>query len=134
MSVERQRRFRRILFLLFILLAALIGIGSRDQVLAGSFIGKFAGDTMWTFALYFLIRFINPRITPLRCFILTCSVSVMVEVSQLFNPAWLEYIRRTRLGGLALGFGFKWSDFLCYLAGSLLAMLTDHLTSLKSNE
>ena len=40
-----------------------------------------------------------------------------IELSQLYHSAWLDQIRHTRAGGLILGYGFLWSDLLCYGIG-----------------
>ncbi len=40
-----------------------------------------------------------------------------IELSQLYHSPWLDQIRQTRVGGLILGFGFLWTDLLCYGVG-----------------
>ncbi len=40
-----------------------------------------------------------------------------IEFSQLYHAPWIDAVRHTRLGGLVLGFGFLWSDLLCYSVG-----------------
>jgi hypothetical protein len=35
----------------------------------------------------------------------------------LYHAGWIDAIRATRLGGLILGYGFLWSDLVCYAAG-----------------
>jgi hypothetical protein len=49
--------------------------------------------------------------------------SLAVEVSQLYHSPWIDAIRRTAVGGLLLGFGFVWSDLVCYAVGIGLGML-----------
>jgi len=55
------------------------------------------------------------------------SLSVAVELSQLYHAPWIDPIRRTTLGGLVLGFGFLWSDLACYAAGGGLGVLIEML-------
>jgi len=43
--------------------------------------------------------------------------SLIIEISQLYHAPWIDYFRRLRLGGLILGFGFLWSDLICYFVG-----------------
>jgi hypothetical protein len=57
--------------------------------------------------------------------LMALAISLAVEVSQLFHPAWLEAIRGVKLGGWLLGFGFVWSDLVCYTVGVVLALLID---------
>ena len=58
------------------------------------------------------------------------SQLVLVEAGQLYKAPWLDSIRRTTLGGLALGFDFVWSDLACYAAGVCLGSLIE-LTLLR---
>ena len=48
-----------------------------------------------------------------------------IEVSQLYHAPWIDDLRRTRLGGLIVGFGFLWSDLVCYAVGVMLALLLE---------
>jgi len=43
-----------------------------------------------------------------------------VEFSQLYQADWINSLRQTTLGGLVLGFGFKWSDLVAYTLGIFL--------------
>jgi hypothetical protein len=52
-------------------------------------------------------------------------VAFGVEVSQLVHTPWLDALRATRLGALALGQGFVASDLAAYGAGVLLAVVLD---------
>lgn len=40
-----------------------------------------------------------------------------IEISQLYHASWIDALRAYRLGGLVLGFGFLWSDMVCYTVG-----------------
>ena len=51
------------------------------------------------------------------------SMSVAVEISQLYHAPWIDSIRQTTLAALILGFGFLWSDLVCYAAGVSLGIL-----------
>ncbi len=53
----------------------------------------------------------------LICFVL----GVADEALQLYHAPWIEAIRQTRVGGLILGFGFLWSDIICYAIGIVIA-------------
>ena len=50
-------------------------------------------------------------------YIISLILAFAVEVSQLYHAPWIDSIRNTTLGGLVLGFGFLWSDLVCYLVG-----------------
>ncbi|WP_373330910.1 ribosomal maturation YjgA family protein [Salmonirosea aquatica] len=49
-------------------------------------------------------------------------VCYCIELSQLYQADWINTLRSTRLGGLVLGFGFLWSDLVCYFVGTLLGV------------
>ncbi len=51
--------------------------------------------------------------------ILTCF---LIEFSQLYQAEWINEIRKTRLGGLILGFGFLWSDLVSYAVGGMMGL------------
>jgi len=61
------------------------------------------------------------------------ALSYADEVSQIYHAPWIDSARFTWLGGLILGFGFLWSDILCYTIGVILAAVLElsALTLLK---
>ncbi len=109
---------------LVFLTAAIIGIGSRkwDDRLPG-FLAAYTGDAMWALAFFALFRGLSPRLRLGRVVALTAGFSLLIELSQLWHPAWLDRIRATLPGGLLLGFGFRWSDLVCYAAGCVIGLL-----------
>jgi hypothetical protein len=117
-------------YLALLLLTIALGLASRRWADAlPRFIGAYAGDTLWAVAAYWALSVASSRINrPLRA-LLALAIAVTVEVSQLFDPAWLEAIRQTRPGGWLLGFGFLWSDLACYAIGVVLALAIDQLMS-----
>ena len=82
------------------------------------FIAAYAGDTLWALAAFLGVRTgpapsINPNASP----VMAMAFSVAIELSQLYHAPWIDSIRHTTLGGLILGFGFLWSDLVCYAVG-----------------
>ncbi|MBI9036945.1 MAG: DUF2809 domain-containing protein [Bacteroidales bacterium] len=118
----------RIIYLVLIILSSLLGIGSRffAEVLP-DFIANYAGDTFWAMAVYFLVRFIFPGKNKIQSSIISFAFSVCIELSQFYHVPWLDNIRKTIIGGLILGFGFMWSDLICYAAGIIIGLLLDNL-------
>ena len=80
----------------------------------------YAGDTLWALALFLLLGLVMPGASTARLAAIALTLSATVEVSQLYHAPWIDAIRRTKLGGLVLGFGFLWSDLICYAAGVAL--------------
>jgi hypothetical protein len=117
---------RRAVYLLALLLVVPLGLASRAY--GGRLpapIALYAGDTLWALALYWLLRAIAPR-RPAHHTALACvAIAWANELLQLWHPGWLERIRATTLGHLALGHGFVWSDLICYLAGAAIGLAAD---------
>ena len=125
MKVKNLSRVINYLFL--IIIAAALGILSRKY---GSFLPEFfatyTGDTMWAFALYFLLSlFLLKRSFSFR-FWLTCLIALIDEFSQFYHAPWIDKLRNTTIGALVLGSTFIWTDLLCYLAGAVLAVIVDY--------
>jgi hypothetical protein len=92
------------------------------------FLSQYTGDTMWALAFFALFRAILIKSNLFTVFLVTLDFSFLIELSQLWHPDWLENIRRTAVGGLLLGFGFQWTDLICYTAGCLIGWLAFSLT------
>jgi hypothetical protein len=61
------------------------------------------------------------------------AVSLLVEVGQLYHAPWIDTIRSTPIGGLALGHGFLWSDLACYAGGVVLGILIERAAQLAGS-
>lgn len=120
---------RKIFYILMITLAATLGIASRkfEHVLP-TFIADYAGDTFWAFAAYYIFRInLHNRLSTGHTALVSFMFSLFIELSQLYHADWIDSIRDTIIGGLILGFGFVWTDIICYIAGVLLALIVDNL-------
>jgi hypothetical protein len=126
---HEQKGFRRrnpLVQLALIALAAVLGIGSRRfaHTLPG-FLAAYAGDTLWALAAFAGIGLLLPRASTRTIALLALSLAIAVELSQLYRAAWIDSIRHTTVGGLILGFGFVWSDLVCYAAGVGLGVILE---------
>ena len=81
------------------------------------FLAAYAGDTLWALTAFLGIGMLFPRWSTLRVCLAALLFAFSIEVSQLSHSAWLDQIRHTTIGGLILGYGFLWSDLLCYCVG-----------------
>ena len=63
-----------------------------------------------------------------RVAVLALVVSLLVELSQLYHAPWIDSVRQTTIGGLILGFGFLWSDLVCYAAGVGLGVALERIS------
>lgn len=116
---------------LYLALACLtIGAGlasRRYPAFFPAFIARYAGDTLWA-AMVFWILALGWRRAGTRVLAGgAIATSFAVECSQLYHAAWIDSIRRTRLGALVLGSDFLWSDLACYAVGVGIAAGLDAL-------
>jgi hypothetical protein len=119
---------RRLGYVALLLLTVLLGLASRQWADAlPRFVGAYVGDALWACAVYWALAVVRPRMRHAPRGMLTLAIAVAVEISQLFHPAWLDAIRDTALGGRILGFGFLWSDLVCYVCGLGVALGVDQL-------
>ncbi|MFO0948437.1 MAG: DUF2809 domain-containing protein [Planctomycetota bacterium] len=107
--------------MLLLLVAVAIGLGSRSEfLLVPEFFAAYAGDASWAWFAFLLLGLLFPRWSTRRVATSAFLLSMAVELSQLYHAPWIDSIRSTRLGGLALGHGFLWSDLVCYAVGILM--------------
>lgn len=108
------------------LCAMALGLLSRryTEVLP-RFIVEYAGDTLWALAAFIGIGFLLPKGNTLPVASLALLFSYAIETSQLYQAPWIQQVRHTLLGGLILGYGFLWSDLICYTIGVGLGALVE---------
>lgn len=116
------------LYVLVVLVAILLGIGSREYAsVLPHFVAKHFGDALWAAMIYFGVRALLVRMSVLQTFLLSLGFCFAIECSQLYQEAWINGIRSTLLGGLILGRGFLYADLVRYSAGTIGAYVLDRL-------
>lgn len=121
----------------FILTAVTLcfGLLSRSQYVSlPSFISTHAGDTLWALMVFFGFCLIVRQKKTWGVALFAILFSFAIELSQLYQAPWINSIRHTKPGGLILGYGFKWSDLVCYSTGVLIGILIDLLLRQKLKE
>jgi len=110
-----------------------LGLASRrSRGALPAFVGAYAGDVLWAAMVFLLIAAVWRGASTARVAVAAAAFSLAVELGQLYHAPWIESVRHTRLGGLVLGFGFLWSDLVCYAAGVALAAALDRLLLRRS--
>jgi hypothetical protein len=89
------------------------------------FVARYAGDTLWALLAFLAMSCLRPRASLGRRAAGALLFAYAIELSQLYRAPWIDAVRRTTLGGLVLGFGFLWSDLLCYAIGILFGAAID---------
>ena len=107
----------------FLLIIGTIGLGlaSRSSF-TPALVYPYLGDVLYALMIYFILGFLLPKASSFKVAALCLLVCYSIELSQLYQAEWINEIRSTRLGGLALGFGFLWSDLVCYLVGTVVGV------------
>lgn len=126
---DRPRRSRVVYAIIAI---AVIGLGlatrhQEDRLPAP--IATYAPDALWALLVFVLLGALRPWRSTLWVAGVALTFAFLIELSQLYQAPWIDALRDTRLGGLILGFGFLWSDLVCYTFGvgvGALAEVTAH--------
>src|SRR4051794_32243091 len=102
------------------------GLGVRSEYLAlSAFLAKYAGDTLWAMMIFLGFGFLQPARSTAAVAGLAAAVCITVECSQLYHVPWLDAVRRTWFGRMALGDAFGWGDLAAYLVGILAGSVAE---------
>jgi hypothetical protein len=114
----------RITITVFACLALVLGLVSRSPLpFVPSFIRSYSGDVLWALLVYLLIRWLQPTQRLYLSALYASLFALGIEISQLYHAPWIDTLRQPRIGGLILGFGFLWSDLICYACGITLGFV-----------
>jgi hypothetical protein len=112
-----------------------LGLASRQYAASlPAFIAEYAGDVLWALMVFAIVGFLAPRWPTLRVAAVALAVAYLVEASQLYQAPWIESLRGTRVGGLVLGYGFLWSDLVCYAAGVTFGVVLETMLRRVHND
>jgi hypothetical protein len=128
----REVEVQRSRVLCLCLLAATVAFGLASRRFPDAFqvlLARYGGDAAWAGMVFWLIALLRPAVSTGRIALAALSISLAVEVSQLYRAPWIDAVRATRPGALVLGQGFLWSDLACYAAGVALAAVLDRWIS-----
>lgn len=123
----------RVLYCIFIVITMILGLLSRKISYLPYVIKAYSGDVLWALMIFFIVAFIFNEKKSVIVSIIALGFSYAIEFSQLYHSQWIDSIRSTILGGLILGFGFLWSDILCYTIGVLSGICIEKLIIKKSS-
>ena len=107
----------------------ILGLGSRRFGNAlPRIIAENAGDALWALMVFFGFGILQPKASTLRVALCAFVFAFLIEFSQLIHAPWLDWLRSTKLGALALGRGFLWIDLPRYTAGILCGLVFEMAT------
>lgn len=118
----------RVFFIIAILITISLGLLSRASFVDNSgIIYLYVGDALWASLIFWLVCLIMPKVSISYQLVIALLFCFSIEFSQLYQAQWINTIRATTLGGLVLGFGFKFSDLVAYSIGVALSVNLKYL-------
>lgn len=121
-EVHRSRPAYAIAFVAIVLL----GLGSRRfGAHLPALVAAYGGDTLWAAMVFVGLGILAPRTGTRTLAGVALAIAYGDEISQLYHAPWIDAVRHTTLGGLVLGFGFLWSDIVCYTIGIAAAAFVE---------
>ena len=108
----------RSLYLILLVITIVTGLASRHfSTYLPHWVQLYLGDALWALMSFLLFGFFLHKKNTLWVAIAALTFSYCIEISQLYHAPWIDALRANPLGGLILGFGFLWSDVVCYTIG-----------------
>jgi hypothetical protein len=124
MKVTRKRMLQA----LYIFIVIILGLASRRYgELLPKWLAAYSGDVLWGLMVYLIVGFLLPKQRIFHTALTALVLSTLIEISQLYHAAWIDAIRGYKVGGLILGYGFLWSDIICYAFGIGLGVLFEFI-------
>jgi Protein of unknown function (DUF2809) len=124
-SMKSLRRNR----LVYALLAALViasGLAARSPAFdLPPLFAKIAGDALWAVLVFLGFGWLFRSRPTWQVMLMATVFSCTIEFTQLYHGPWIDQVRQTLFGRLALGSEFAWLDMAYYFAGILPAALAE---------
>lgn len=131
LSLEQLRP--RVVYLGWAVAVVALGLIWRSGLISLSpWLSKYGGDALWALMIYSIVRFMRPDVRIWASALWAFGICVFVELSQLYHAEWIDSVRTTRLGSLALGNVFNWPDIPAYAAGVFSGLAADVLIRLRA--
>lgn len=120
------------LYALWIAAVICAGLSSRSEWLALPwFWAKYSGDALWALMIFLGFGLLLPARSTAAVAAITAALCVSIECSQLYHAPWIDAIRRTWFGRMALGDTFGWGDLAAYLAGITVGAVAERAACLR---
>jgi len=124
----------RILYFFLIILVMFLGLASRRySYVLPTWAATNAGDALWALMVFLGFGFIFKSSSTLKTALLAITFSYSIEISQLYHAPWIDAMRNNTIGGLILGYGFLWSDLVCYIIGIIIGVLIEGIIRYKTS-
>ena len=118
----------RLLYAVMLIIVIILGLCSRKMInILPNLLNIYLGDSLWALMIFLAFAFIFRNMGTKIVALIGISFCYLIELSQLYHANWIDNIRITTLGGLALGYVFLWSDLLAYAIGIGIGVIIDIL-------
>lgn len=122
-----QMKTKRVIYFILILLTIPAGLLSRNKNLDLPYLySTYGGDVLSATCIFFGVRFVAAKAPLYKILLCSYVICIAIETLQLYHAPWIEKIRHTPPFGILLGYGFLWSDWICYAAGVVIALLISY--------
>lgn len=120
--INRNRK----VYLFLLIVVVLLGLASRKlSEFLPEWLANYSGDTLWALMIFLMLGIFFSNKSTVWVGGSALALSFIIESSQLYHAPWIDGIRNTTLGALVLGFGFLWTDLVCYTIGVGIGVLID---------
>ena len=119
---------------ILVIIVMILGLSTRRfSNYFPNWMNLYLGDVLWALMIFFLFSLLfrtkETRWVAARALLFSFSI----EFSQLYHSQWIDSLRKTRIGGLVLGYGFLWSDLMSYTFGIGVGLIFEKLMFLRTN-
>lgn len=125
----RSARRKPLPYLFLIAFVVVLGVSSRRWPHLQQWLGEYPGDALWGLMVFLGWGLLLRGWETAKLAILAVASCYFVEFAQLYHAPWIDAIRSTTLGHLALGAGFQWLDLLAYTVGIAVGVICETLLS-----
>jgi Protein of unknown function (DUF2809) len=106
-----------------------LGLASRKWQIFPPMLEKYPGDALYALMAFCALGVLSPRASTARNAAYALAFCFAVEASQLYHAPWIDRVRATTLGHLALGSRFGWWDLVAYAVGVAVGAIGEWLVS-----
>jgi hypothetical protein len=115
-------------YFFLVITVMILGLSTRRfSIYFPNWINLYLGDALWALMIFFLFGLLFRTRSTRWVTAGALLFSFSIEISQLYHAQWIDLLRKTRIGGLVLGYGFLWSDLLSYTVGIGVGLLIERL-------
>ena len=121
--------------ILLIIVVAALGIAAKLLPFAeGTWISYGVSGLFYVTELCLILYLIFPDHSSVVLALAAFLITSLLEILQLWNPDFLEWVRSSFVGRSILGSTFSWLDYPYYLGGAVLGIILLNLVRRKETD